>query len=55
MPALGGTSNILVASDVFDEEKEQRELDEAQKRRERAKRMREQQEKMLAELKAKKE
>lgn len=41
--------------DQFDEEKEQALLEEARKKKERAKKMREMQEKMLAEVKAKKE
>lgn len=42
-------------ADVFDEEKERQQLEEAQKRKERAKKIREQQEKMLAQIKAQKE
>jgi hypothetical protein len=57
MPSLKKQNQVLVASDalVFDEEREQAQLEEARKRRERAKKMREQQEKMLNDLKAKKD
>lgn len=41
--------------DLFDEEKEQAMLEEARKKKERGKKMREAQEKMLADMRAKKE
>ena len=46
---------IQPPEEIFDEEKEQEQLEELKKRKERAKKMREQQEKMLAEIQLKKE
>ena len=46
---------VMVPPEIFDEEREQAELEEARKRKERAKKMREQQEKMLAKIQEKKD
>lgn len=47
--------DIQPPAEIFDEEKEQIELEELKKKKERAKKMREQQEKMLADIALKKE
>ena len=51
----GKDDRMQADEDEFDEEKEREMLEEAQKRKERAKKLRDQQDKMLAQIKAQKE